>query len=134
MKDPLFWLRQSARAYPLGFFSAFKLFWVLPLAAIILALRQGKYLMGALVLLPVLLSAAQSLIALDTSRMLAMAFPSLLLAVIVLRERLGERRLCAFMFLLVLINFALPQIYVTSNEVTLMHSSYSLLTGGTAAP
>jgi hypothetical protein len=131
LKDPLYWLRQVAAAYPLGFFSAFKLFWVLPLAALIVALRARSYVMAALVLAPVLLSAAQSFIALDTSRMLAMAFPSLLMAVIVLREKMGERRLATFMLLLALFNFALPQIYVTSNDVTLMHSSASLLSGGT---
>jgi hypothetical protein len=133
LKDPLYWLRQAAHAYPLGFFSAFKLFWVLPASAVILAVRRRAYVMAALVLSPVIFSAAQSLIALDTSRMLAMAFPSLLMAVIVLREKIGDRRLATFMLLIALFNFALPQIYVTSNEVTLMDSSASLLFGGTPA-
>lgn len=130
MKDPLYWLRQVARGYPLGFFSAFKLFWVLPVAALVLALRTRAYLMAALVVAPVLFSAAQSFIALDTSRMLAMAFPSLLVSVMVLREKIGERRLATFMLLIALFNFALPQVYVTSNDVTLMYSSASLLSGG----
>ena len=128
-KDPFFWLRQVARAYPLGVYSAFKLCWVLPIAAVLLAVREHRYMMVALVLTPVLFSAAQSFIALDTSRMLAMAFPSLLMAVIVLRVRFGDRRLGACVFLLVLLSVALPQVYVTSNEVMWMRSSLSLLSG-----
>lgn len=131
LKDPLYWLRQVASAYPLGLFSAFKLFWVLPVAAFVLALRERSYLMAGLVVAPVLFSAAQSFIALDTSRMLAMAFPSLLMSVMVLREKMSERRLATFMLLIMLFNFALPQVYVTSNDVTLMYSSASLLSGGT---
>jgi hypothetical protein len=131
LKDPLYWLRQVAGAYPLGFYSAFKLFWVLPVAAFVLALRGRSYLMAALVVAPVLLAAAQSFIAVDTSRMLAMAFPSLLMSVIVLRKKMSERRLATFMLLIALFNFALPQVYVTSNDVTLMYSSASLLFGGT---
>lgn len=135
LQDPFYWLRQVARAYPLGVFSAFKLFWVLPVAAIFIAVRERRYVMAALVLTPVLFSAAQSFIALDTSRMLAMAFPSLLMAVIVLRERFGDRRLGALLFLLALVSVALPQIYVTSNEVSWMRSSVSLLfNGSTATP
>ncbi len=130
LKDPLYWLRQVARAYPLGFFSAFKLFWALPAAALFFALRERRYTLAALVLTPILCSAAQSLIALDTSRMLAMSFPSLLVAILILRDKLGDRRLAALMILITLLNLALPQIYVTSNEVTLMRSSYSLLSGG----
>jgi hypothetical protein len=133
MKDPLYWLRQVAAAYPLGFFSAFKLFWVLPVAAAFLALRERAYLMAALILSPIICSAAQSFIALDTSRLLAMAFPSLLMAVVVLREKMGDRRLATLLLLLVLFNFAVPQIYVTSNEVSLMYSAASLLNGGATA-
>ncbi len=135
LKDPLYWLRQVARAYPLGLFSAFKLFWALPVVACFLALRQRSYLMFALILMPIICSVAQSLIALDTSRMLAMSFPSLLMAILFLREKLNERNLAAFMILITLLNFALPQIYVTSNEVTAMRSSYSLLfEGSTLSP
>ncbi|MBD0326033.1 MAG: hypothetical protein ICV68_06370 [Pyrinomonadaceae bacterium] len=131
LKDPLYWLRQTIQAYPLGFFSAFKLFWALPVAAAFFALRERSYLMAALILSPIIFSAAQSFIALDTSRLLAMAFPSLLMSIIVLREKMNERQLAKFMLFLVLFNFALPQMYVTSNEVSLMYSAASLLSGGT---
>jgi hypothetical protein len=130
LQDPLYWLRQVARAYPLGLFSAFKLFWALPAAALFLAMRERRYTLAALVLTPILCSAAQSLIALDTSRMLAMSFPSLLVSIIPLREKLGDRRLAGLMILITLLNLALPQIYVTSNEVTQMRSSYSSPSGG----
>ncbi|HEX7999458.1 MAG TPA: hypothetical protein VF528_13810 [Pyrinomonadaceae bacterium] len=133
LKDPFYWLRQTLQAYPLGFFSAFKLFWALPAAAGFFALRDRRYLLAALVLSPIIFSAAQSLIALDTSRLLAMAFPSLLMSILVLREKMSEQRLATLMLLLVLFNFALPQIYVTSNEVSLMYSSASLVSGGTTA-
>ena len=118
--DPLYWLRQVASSYPTGFFSAFKLFWLLPLAGIAFSLRRRQYMTFALILLPILCSAAQSLIALDTSRMIAMAFPSLLVAVCVIRKDLGDDYLSGGMILLALINLLLPQVYVTGNDVFLM--------------
>lgn len=118
--DPFFWLRQVARSYPAGVFSAFKLLWLVPLAAIALCLKRRDYISILLVLAPVLCSAAQSVIALDTSRMIAMAFPSLLIAVGIIRKETGDAPLSAAIILLVLLNLILPQYYVTSNDVFLM--------------
>jgi hypothetical protein len=120
LRDPLYWLRQVANSYPLGFFSAFKLFWLLPLAAIFFALRRRAYIALALILTPIICSAAQSVIALDTSRMIAMAFPSLLVAVCVIRKETGDDYLSVCVILLALVNLFVPQYYVTSNDVFLM--------------
>ncbi|HKR01548.1 MAG TPA: hypothetical protein VJT09_12795 [Pyrinomonadaceae bacterium] len=120
IRDPLYWLRQVADSYPQGFFSVFKLFWLLPLVAAVLALRRRNYMALALVLTPVLCAMAQSVIALDTSRMIAMAFPTLLVGVCVVRKKVGDDLLSAAVILLGLVNLLVPQYYVTSNDVFLM--------------
>jgi hypothetical protein len=116
-RDPFYWLRQSAGAYPQGLFSAFKLCWILPLLALFYAARRRDYLTLLLIISPILCAAAQSLIAVDTSRMIAMSFPALLISVGVVRRETGDEALSAFMILLVALNLLVPQSYVTSNDI-----------------
>jgi len=117
IKDPFYWLRQSAGAYPQGFFSAFKLFWILPLVALFFAARRRDYFTLLLIVAPIICAAAQSLIAVDTSRMIAMSFPALLISFAVIRKETGDAALSACMILLVALNLFVPQYYVTANNI-----------------
>ena len=116
-QDPFYWLRQSAQSYAVGLFSAFKLFWVLPIVGLFCAARRRDYFALLLIVAPVVCAAAQSLIAVDTSRMIAMSFPTLLISVSVIRRETGDSLLSTGLLLLVLINLVVPQSYVTSNDI-----------------
>ena len=52
--------------------------------------------------------------------MIAMSFPTLLIAVAVIRKETGDSIFSAAMISLVLLNLLIPQYYVTSNDVFLM--------------
>jgi len=117
------WFLQCANRYALGLFSAFKLLWIIPLMGLVVCARSGQWIKAAAIAAAILGSAMQSMVAVDTSRMLALAFPALILGVAALHERMGTRRVAGLLLLLIGLNFLVPQFYVTSNNVTRMSST-----------
>ena len=122
-QDPFYWLRQTAAAYSAGFFATFKLFWALPVAAVWLALRRRHWLGVLLVVLPVVCALGQSVIAVDTSRVLALGFPSLLVSLEIIRREYGEKPIEPLLAGLIVANLFVPQLYVSSNRIWTMRSS-----------
>ena len=89
--DPLHWVRKSLGYWWLGWFSVFKLLWVFPVAAGVAAWRAGeRHLVWSMLLLTAC-AWAQMAIAFDSSRMLTLAFPVMVLALeYLLRPVAGE--------------------------------------------
>jgi hypothetical protein len=104
-------LRGIALFFPWGFFEAFKLFWFLPLAAATVLWARARKAEALLLTLPVLGALAQLPLGTDTSRLMGLAFPAVLLSLTPLREAWGagfNQRL----WMLILLNFLVPQYYV----------------------
>jgi len=122
LRDPLHWFRKASVAYYTGVFSAFKLLWALPLAALWLAARERRWPDLALLASAIGGALAQTVIAVDTSRMLCMAFPALLLALEALEPRLGEAQRAPALLGLVGVNLLVPQLYVAGNAIYVMQT------------
>jgi hypothetical protein len=105
-------LGHTLRMLPIGIFMAFKLFWCLPLMASAILLRRKDYKSCALILLPIPCAMGQLLIADDTSRLLGLGFPSILLACSVLYHEWGEGVFSKRLSALFLWNLLVPQYYV----------------------
>jgi len=107
-------LRVIASFAPWGVFQGFKLFWFLPIAAAAALWQRGRTMELILLALPVGGALAQLVLASDTSRLMGIAFPAVLLSLAPLREhwgaRFGER-----LWALILLNFLVPQYYVGQN-------------------
>ena len=65
---------------------------------------------------------AQTVIAVDTSRMLCMAFPAVLLGAELLEPWLRERRGQAGLLALVVLNLGVPQLYAANNRIWMMQT------------
>jgi hypothetical protein len=105
-------LGHTLKMLPIGIFMAFKLFWCLPLMASAVLFKRKDYKTCALVLLPIPCALGQLLIADDTSRLLGLAFPSMLLAGAVLHRAWGEGAFSKRLLSLFLWNLLVPQYYV----------------------
>jgi hypothetical protein len=127
LRDPLYWLRSTAPSYYVGVFTAFKLFWVVPVIATWYAAKDKDYMTCLLILTLIAGSAAQSILAVDISRLLSLAFPSLLLGVDILRRHIEERQLSTWLLYLVVANFFVPQLYVTWDKIWILRTTLSLL-------
>jgi hypothetical protein len=104
-------LAHIKKLFLLGFFEAFKLFWLLPVLAIIYELRQKRNSLLIATLLIIAGTLMQLLIASDTSRLIGLAFPVILLSAYILKEKWGN----AFskrLWLLILINLFIPSYYI----------------------
>jgi hypothetical protein len=104
-------LRTIAVFFPWGVFEAFKLFWFLPLAGASALWARGRKMETLLLALPVLGALAQLPLATDTSRLMGLAFPAVLLSLEPLRDAWGmsfNKRL----WTLIVLNFLVPQYYV----------------------
>ena len=104
-------LRRIATFVPWGVFEAFKLFWILPLTAAAALWTRGRKVETLLLTLPVLSALGQLPLATDTSRLMGLAFPAVLLSLEPLREAWGtsfSRRV----WMLIFVNFLVPQYYV----------------------
>jgi hypothetical protein len=97
---------------PVGAFMTFKLLWWLPFAALVTELRKRRFL-HVLLFLGILGSAvSQLLVASDTSRLLALAFPAVLLGAETMRRELGEGRFVRKLGALVAWGLLVPTYYV----------------------
>lgn len=101
-----------ARYLPLGFFEAFKLFWFFPMAAF-LQLVVTKQMREAIWLcLVVTCASAQLLFATDTSRLLCLAFPAILMGAKRVRSLWGRDMFVRRLWLIIGLNFLVPQYYI----------------------
>jgi hypothetical protein len=105
-------IKSIAAYFPIGFFYAFKLFWVFPLLAIYYYWKQKdrqQLVLFALILMGAL---GQLLLASDTSRLIGLAFPMVIVAAVKVKEQWGTERFLKFSFYLILLNFLIPHYYV----------------------
>lgn len=122
LTDPLHWL---ARSYPwqgLGLFSVFKVNWLIPLYVAWMMWRDrqwGGLWALALILVPI---CSQLLIAYDSSRMLTLGFPMMLIALEYL-HRIDRTRFRGWVIPLLGFNFLIPQLYTALNIVEIMRST-----------
>ena len=102
----------SGRCMYLGIFLAFKLFWFFPLAAVALLAQRGSLTRAGWLVLAVACALAQLLFATDTSRLVGLAFPAILFGAAACREAWGTSRFVRRLWLLVGLNFFVPQYYI----------------------
>jgi hypothetical protein len=114
--DPLHWFHESDGHRLLGIFSAFQLYWVLPLLAAFHAGRRRDVWTTTAILLPIPCALAQFLVAYDVSRMTTLAFMSVVLgAGYLLRTRAYAVRW--WLLPLSLVNWFIPQVNVAMGQV-----------------
>jgi len=101
----------------IGVFHAFKALWVLPVIASF-GPRLGKDIFYRIFIwMMILISLAQLLIAVDSSRLLAMAFPAILASCCILHRRWGAELLTRRLWALVACNAVMPSVVVIANYV-----------------
>jgi hypothetical protein len=121
LQDPFHWMRDSVRFWWVGLFSVFKILWLIPVLAGISAWRSGKrslvYSMGLLLAC----SFSQLAVGFDTSRMLTMAFPVMILALEHLFRESGDefRR---WIPKLLIVNLFIPQLFTAADVIEVTHS------------
>jgi len=71
-----------------GIFLAFRLYWIIPLAALVLSIRRKDHSQAILLVLIVAGAGSLLLVAYDTTRLMCMAFPAILLGSIQLIKTL----------------------------------------------
>lgn len=105
-------IKTVASHFYVGFFYAFKLFWILPLLAFYYYWKERNIEKMFLLVIIVACSMAQVLLGSDTSRFIGSAFPVILFAAIELREQWGIQLFIKRISYLILFNFLIPQYYV----------------------
>ncbi len=121
LQDPLHWIRQSYKCWAVGLFTIFKALWIFPLMAAVSMWRNGNYRDLFSMFLLMTCASLQLVIAFDTSRMLTMAFPVMILSLVHLmkhnpmrfRERAGW---------ILILNLLIPQLYTAKNLIVFVHS------------
>lgn len=98
--------------FPIGFFYAFKLFWLFPMFAFYYYWKEKnlQQLFFYTILMVGVLS--QLLFASDTSRLIGLAFPVILFSALKIKQQWGTELFLKRIFYLILINFLIPQYYV----------------------
>ena len=119
--DPFCWLRDTYPFCGLGLFSVFKLLWCIPILAGIDLWRRGARSDVYSMVLLTICGLSQLLVAVDSSRMLTLAFPVVLIGLLHLF------RTNAFSFrnwagYLLVGNLLVPQLYTGSHIVLIMES------------
>ena len=110
--ENIFWtLDHVKKLFLLGFFEAFKLFWLLPVLAIIYERKKKNSSLLITSFLIIGGTLLQLLIASDTSRLIGLAFPVILLGAYIMKEQWGEA-FAKRLWLLVLINLFIPSYYI----------------------
>jgi hypothetical protein len=110
--DPVSKFIQAARLLPIGVFEAFRLFWFIPICAVALLIKRNLYGRAFWILLVVVCVSLQLLIANDTSRLIGLAFPAVLMGTLVLKTHLSAVPFERGIWLLIILNFFVPVYYV----------------------
>jgi len=104
-----------------GIFSAYKLAWFFPLAAILLHLRSGEKSRALLLTVIVMCATAQLAFGWDITRLMGLAFPAVLLGAETLRDLWGEEAFRRRMWTLLLLNLLVPQATAWGNHIITFH-------------
>ena len=91
-----------------GFFQAFRLSWVFPLAAIVVNIYEKRYHELILISVVIVFVLAQLTIAWDISRLIGMAFPVILISAGRIRTFVGTSKFLWLIYSVILINFFIP--------------------------
>lgn len=105
-------IKSIAVYFPIGFFYAFKLFWLFPMFAIYYFWKeknQQQLLFYTILTVGVF---SQLLFASDTSRLIGLAFPVILCSALKIKQQWGTELFLKRTFYMILINFLIPQYYV----------------------
>lgn len=108
-ENNLNWTRQQLSGkIPFGIFQAFRLFWILPIMALVINAYKknfGEFLLMIALFLGV---SAQFYVAYDVSRLAGLAFPLVLSGAVRVREFIGKDKFVVALFILILLNFFVP--------------------------
>lgn len=124
-KNIRFTIEKVLQHLPLGLFLTFKLFWCIPLLAAFLAIKHKNYVFVLLLACILLCDLAQLLIAFDITRMLCLGFPILLISVEELKRFWSEQRLILFLLVLIVLNFCIPQYFMSCDGPIPMNSVFN---------
>ncbi|MEW6050384.1 MAG: hypothetical protein AB1644_04900 [Candidatus Zixiibacteriota bacterium] len=119
--DPLFYFRRSSLHSLLGFTTVFKLLWAVPVVAAVYLWRQKKTADLAALIILLVCSAAQLLIAWDSSRLWTMAFMTVMIALVHLFQS-TDTKYRHWILPLILVNFLVPQDYTAAHIIEYMRS------------
>ena len=97
---------------PLGVFMTFKLFWFIPLFAGYLLYKKKDYRTLFTIFLILFCDFVQLLFSSDTSRILCLGFPAIILSLIKLKENYSDCFFKKGLLIIVLISFIVPQYYI----------------------
>jgi len=114
------WLQRDNLYY--GIFQGFKLFWCFPIVATLLALKNKKFHTALLITGIVGCAGAQLLIAADTSRLMGLAFPAILIGAIEVWKYLKGIQFRRILLLLIIANVIIPQAFVGYGVIVPFHS------------
>lgn len=124
LDDPLRSMRQPFQFYWLGFFSAFKAFWIFVFVALVAMWRNKEKMPAFKLALLLACSCLPLTVAFDSTRMLTLGFLALIIALEYLfRTNAYEFRRWAFWVLA--FNFFIPQLFTAARVIEIMHSTPS---------
>lgn len=129
LENPFYMLKNVMKSYYAGFFSVFKLFWLVPIFATGLCIKHKNYSILLLIVTPVICAFLQSFIASDTTRMMSLSFLTIFFSVDYLRNFYSDSELAKIFFICCGLNFFIPQIYVTGDSMYVMHNIFSYYVG-----
>lgn len=98
--------------FPIGFFYAFKLFWLFPAFAIYYFWKEKNYQQLLFYTICIVGVLGQLVFASDTSRLIGLAFPIILFSALKIKQQWGTELFLSRTFYLIIINFLIPQYYV----------------------
>jgi hypothetical protein len=107
-----------ARYAELGIFEAFRLFWILPLAALCWLTRERRWNEAGWIVLVFVCTCLQLVLAFDTSRYMGLAFPCVLYSVRFLQGHYEEPQCGKILWLLFAANFLIPVYFIWEYHVS----------------
>jgi hypothetical protein len=105
----------------LGIFSAYKLAWFFPLAAIMIHIHSGEKGRAFVLTAIVICAMAQVFFAKDITRLMGLAFPAVLLGAQSVRAKWGEDAFRIRMWGLLLLNLLVPQATAWGNQIIIFY-------------
>jgi hypothetical protein len=99
-----------------GIYQSFRLFWLIPVIAIIINFYEKNYYELLLLVVIFLGVTTQFVIAYDISRLAGLAFPMILISALRMRAFMGTEKFLRVIYILILINFFIPSWYVGALE------------------
>lgn len=93
---------------PAGIFFCFKLSWIFPLLAMVLAFKNNEKWLGLSLLSLLLFPLLQYIIAYDITRMMCISFPVILLSLQKLQKEWGNKKFLQYVGTIMLLNFFIP--------------------------